>query len=149
MSYRQIWVCATCSRERVWGVSNSLHLDPRAQRYPRLYCVPCGTERKHVFLRMEGTRAALAVGNRQGTRSAYFHRYLSMRARERATLTIQTFWKSCPDARHYYGVVRDAHGRKLFEVGRCDTKREVRQLASVRARGRNLRMVYNLKMEHL
>lgn len=54
------------------------------------------------------------------------------RQRQRALrmfrMRITTFWKSCSDARHYYGVVRD-QGNVKFYVARADSVSEVERNA--------------------
>lgn len=44
-------------------------------------------------------------------------------------LVITTFWKSCPDARHYYGEIYDNNGKFLHGIGRKDSRKAVIQAA--------------------
>ena len=41
------------------------------------------------------------------------------------TLEISTFWKSCPDAEHFYGTVRDSEGKFLIDIPRSASRERV------------------------
>lgn len=45
------------------------------------------------------------------------------------TLTISTFWRSCPDALHYYGTVRDEEGKVRLEIKRQNSMEAVISVA--------------------
>jgi hypothetical protein len=53
------------------------------------------------------------------------------------TLTVSTFWKSCSDARHYYGMIRSGNdGSIVKSIGRTSSRYAVVEAAKKWAKGK-------------